>query len=82
MQKNTDNRDCIAVIGSVTGAMRARSVLRGAGIDCEVIKAESTQSNRGCTYGVTYPCLWEGKIRQLLQNAGIIAHSFERSGRL
>ena len=82
MPKETETDDCIAVIGSVTRAMRAQNVLREAGIRCAVVKAESFRGDRGCTYGVSYPCPWESRIRMLLQNAGIATRSFERRERL
>ena len=51
MADNTNG--CSALIGSVTQAMRAQSVLGTAAIPTTVIKSESA---KGCVYGVRFSC--------------------------
>lgn len=64
-------KNCIAVIGSVTQAMRARRALENAGVRAEVVKADSSGTRRGCAYAVSYPCAEERRVRTALQSAGI-----------
>ena len=78
MRQERDIYDCVAVIGSVTRAIRARDILRAAGVGCEVVKAESGKGENGCVYGVACSCLWGGQIQGILQRAGVRISSFER----
>lgn len=73
-----ENSECIALIGSVTQAMRAQSVLANAAIRTEVIKADSTITGRGCAYAILYPCNVEDNVRSVLQAAGIRARRARR----
>ena len=71
MRSETERGSCIAVIGSMTQAMKAQSVLANAAIFARVEKADSSMTRRGCAYGVTYACSQEANVREVLRNAGI-----------
>lgn len=63
---------CVAVIGSVTQAMRAQSILSAAAIRSEVVKAdEVTEKSRGCAYAIVFSCEVEEIAKSVLRNAGI-----------
>lgn len=70
-EENKNYGDCIAVIGSVTQAMRAKSVLESRGLRAEVIKVDSTVTGRGCAYGLMYPCGLEKAVLSTLHASGI-----------
>lgn len=65
------SRNRIAVIGSVTQAMRARRALENAGIRAEVVKADASRTRRGCAYAISYPAAEERRVRTALQSAGV-----------
>ena len=69
--ENKTTGECIAVIGSVTQAMRAQRVLAEASLRVEVIRADSTVTGRGCAYGLMYPCAQDEAVRAALRGAGI-----------
>ena len=71
MRENSQNKQCVAVIGSMTQAMRAQKALAMAAIRSEVIKADSSKTGRGCAYGVSYSCLQEQNVNNVLKNSGI-----------
>ena len=71
MQDEKQGGDCIAVIGSVTQAMRAKSILAERGIRTEVIKVDSSVTGRGCAYGLMYSCLLDETVRTTLHAAGV-----------
>ena len=62
---------CTAVIGSMTGAMRAQSILAEAAIRAVVVKVSSSKSTGGCAYGVDFPCTQSGNVGMILDRAGI-----------
>ena len=66
----------MAVIGSVTQAMRAQRVLNGAAILCDVVKADSASGGRGCAYALSYDCVQNGNVRRILVKAGISVRDF------
>jgi len=66
----------MAVIGSVTQAMRAQRVLNGAAILCDVIKADSAKGSRGCVYALSYDCVQNANVRRILERAGIRPRDF------
>lgn len=69
-----DKSSCVAVIGTVTQAMRAQSVLAKAAIHAEVVKADSVAAtSRGCAYALVFPCEVEETVKTVLRNAGIRA---------
>ncbi len=71
MRTEGESRDCMAVIGSMTQAMKAQSALAKAAIYSRVEKADSSITRRGCAYAVCYACGQEANVRTVLQNAGI-----------
>lgn len=62
---------CTAVIGSMTQAMRAQTVLAEAAIRANITKISSSQTHNGCAYGVDFPCTQSGNVRSVLNGAGI-----------
>ena len=61
-------KGCTAVIGSVTGAMRAQSALAKAAIPTNVIKEETP---RGCVYSLSFSCAQTNNIRTVLEHERI-----------
>ena len=62
---------CTAVIGSMTMAMRAQTVLAEAAIRAAVVKVSSAKSMGGCAYGVDFPCTQMSNAKTVLSGAGI-----------
>ena len=71
-----DKEECVAVIGSMTQAMRAQGVLSRAAIRTEVIKADSSKLGRGCAYALSYPCMQRENLKRVLRDSGIRVRSF------
>ena len=71
MQEDAERKNCLAVVGSLTQAMKAQSVLTQAAIFSRVEKASSASTRRGCAYGISYPCSMGADVRTLLKQAGI-----------
>ena len=78
MQNNIYSQGCLAVVGSMTQAMRAQKALAGAAVRVEVVKADSAHTHRGCAYALSYPCSQENNVRTILGNAGIRIRDFYR----
>lgn len=76
MRNDTENKQCVTVIGSMTQAMRAQKVLASAAIRAEVIKADSSRTRRGCAYALSYSCYQEQNVQRILKDAGIRTRSF------
>ena len=53
-------------LGSVTAAMKARRILSSRSINCDVIKVSSKGDERGCIYGIEYPCELSITVKALL----------------
>ena len=79
MRNNSERGACVCVIGSMTQAMRAQSVLAAAAIRTEVVRAESSRTGRGCAYALSYPCAQQGNVKRVLENAGIRVRSFSEN---
>ena len=62
---------CTAVIGSMTQAMRAQTVLSEAAIRATLTKISSAKTHNGCAYGVDFPCTQSGNVGMILDRAGI-----------
>lgn len=62
---------CTAVIGSMTQAMKAQSLLADAAIRATVVKVSSGKTHNGCAYGVDFPCTQSGSVRTVLDQGGI-----------
>lgn len=71
---------CIAVIGSVTQAMRAQKVLANAAIRTELVKTGGKASLRGCAYALSYPCTQDGNVKNILLRAGIRVRDVGKEG--
>ena len=71
MRNNIATGECIAVIGSMTRAMRAQSVLAAAAIRVQIVKADSLQGKNGCAYALSYPCAQTENVKRILSDAGI-----------
>ncbi len=62
---------CTAVIGSMTQAMAAQSVLADAAIPAELAKISSSITHNGCAYGLDFPCTREAQVRAVLGRTGV-----------
>lgn len=76
MLENEKKYECVAVIGSMTQAMRAQKILANAAIRTEVIKADSSLTRRGCAYAISYSCLQSDHVKDILRDAGIRVRSY------
>lgn len=56
----------MAVIGSLSQAMKAQKALGEAAIPSTVIKPEGSSSRRGCVWGVRFSCAQEKNVRTIL----------------
>jgi hypothetical protein len=73
-----DSGICTAVIGSMTQAMRAQSVLAESAIRATVVKISSSHTHNGCAYGVDFPCTQSGNLRTVLERAGVKVREYLR----
>lgn len=71
MPENERRYECVAIIGSMTQAMRAQKILSNAAVRTEVIKIDSALTGKGCAYAVSYSCLQADHVKMILKNAGI-----------
>lgn len=71
MRNNSELSACECIIGSMTQAMRAQSVLASAAIRAKIVKADSSRTGRGCAYALSFPCIWENDVKRILRDAGI-----------
>ena len=83
MRKNRNTRDltrsdtlvqaglCTAVIGSMTQAMKAQTLLAEAAIRAHISKISSSGAAGGCAYGVDFPCTQQSNVHLILDRAGI-----------
>lgn len=62
---------CTAVIGSMTGAMKAQNALAEAAIRAHISKISSSGAAGGCAYGVDFPCTQSGNVKMILNREGI-----------
>ena len=81
MRSDLKGERCVAVIGSMTRAMRAQSLLAAAAIRVEVIKADSARTGQGCAYAISCSCYQQENVRRILENAGIRVRSFYGDGK-
>ena len=63
--------ECVAEIGSMTQAMRAQRILGESAIPTTVVKSGSEKNSRGCAYGVSFKCVQEENVRNILASAGV-----------
>lgn len=71
---------CVAAIGSNTSAIRAQRILAAAGITSSVKKTDRGRKAGGCTYGVSYPCLYGTSVELILKDAGIRVTEYRHDG--
>ncbi len=71
---------CTAVIGSMTLAMRAQSVLSEAAIRASIAKISSSDARGGCAYGVDFPCTQNANVRMILTKAGVRVRQYIGGG--
>ena len=72
---------CLAVIGSMTQAIRAQRVLAAAAIRAEVVKADEGDSRRGCAYALSYPCAQGANVRAVLKRGGVRVRAYHGGDR-
>ena len=66
-----DRALCSFATGTMTLALKAQRTLARHAIRVDVIKINSANDQRGCVYGIEYPCALSGNIRSILDRAGI-----------
>ena len=67
---------CLAVIGSMTQAIRAQRVLANAAVRAEVVKADPGDSRHGCASALSYPCAQGANVRALLKGSGVRVRAY------
>ncbi|MBR6782893.1 MAG: DUF3343 domain-containing protein [Clostridia bacterium] len=78
LSDDTVRGTCTAVIGSMTGAMRAQSILAEAAIRAIVVKVSSSKNTGGCAYGVDFPCTQMSNAQTVLNRAGMRVREYLR----
>lgn len=68
--------NCTIITGSVTQAMKAKRILAEHSIAVEVTKLSAIRNQKGCIYGIAFPCGHRGNITRILGNAGIPFEEF------
>ena len=68
---NTFRGKCVAAVGSMTAAIKARRVLLSFGIDAEVVALAPEETRRGCAYGTEFQAQNEAAARAALRGARI-----------
>ena len=69
-----DGALCRISAGSMTAAMKSQRALARNAIRVNVVKISSSQKDRGCVYGIEFPCVLSGNVRTTLDTAGIHLH--------
>ncbi len=62
---------CTLGIGSISQAMQAEAILYRAGICVRVADAADMANQRGCAYGILYPCHREDEVIRILKEHGL-----------
>ncbi len=65
------NSVCRVSVGSVTYAIKAQKALAVAAIHSEVVKLDSGNFGKGCTYGLEFGCSQLMGVKTVLNNLGI-----------
>lgn len=68
--------ECIAVLGTMTSALQAQKALANAAIFTSVTKVSSSKSTKGCTYGVSYPCVQDKNVRTILARGDLAVKKY------
>lgn len=69
-------KQCTAALGSLTNAIKAQRALTKEGIQCEVVKLDSSMTRRGCAYGVEYSCSDHRSVRAVMNQEKITVTSY------
>lgn len=77
-----EEKACVAALGSMTMTIKASHVLSAAGIRAQVIGLSATQTKRGCSYGVAFPCEQAQNAKTLLKNARLPVTQYLQRGPL
>ena len=70
----------IAVIGSMTAAIKAQRALAGVDVSAHVVSLSPKDSRRGCAYGLEFPAELEGAVRFVLRRDRIPVVEFLQKG--
>ncbi len=62
---------CIFTTGSVTYSLKAKRILAENSIPCSTMKISAKKNNRGCVYGIEFPCNQKANVIRLLSGTGI-----------
>ena len=62
---------CRLASGSMTAAMKSQRLLAKNAIRVNVVKIATNQNDKGCVYGIEFPCVLSGNIRSMLEQGGI-----------
>ena len=65
------NTVCRVSVGSITYAIKAQKSLAVAAIHSEVVKLDSGNFGKGCTYGLEFGCSQLVGVMTVLNNSGI-----------
>ena len=68
-------RGCLAIIGSMTQALRAQRLLAGVAIPSDTVKANGNDG-RGCTYALSLSCTQVENARRILMKGGVRVREF------
>lgn len=73
---NTQDRSradpiCRVETESMTYALKAKRLLGSNALLVNVVKLSSKSSDRGCTYGIEFPCSAYGRVKNILESSGI-----------
>lgn len=77
---NTLGGTCVAALGAMTVAIKAKRALAFAGIKAEVVALAPQQTRRGCAYGVEFSLEEERMARAALRENGISVSQYIRGG--
>ena len=67
----TERKGCLAIIGSMTQAMRAQRLLHAAAIPSDTVKVDTGSGGRGCTYALSFSCTQRENVRYTLQKGNV-----------
>ncbi len=67
---------CTAAMGSLTIALKANSVLNGAGLNNKVVKLEPSMTKKGCAYGIEFFCDDYKRVRSAFSANKISASTY------
>ncbi|MBR3894447.1 MAG: DUF3343 domain-containing protein [Clostridia bacterium] len=81
MQYETKNKQCHSILGSMTQAMQAKKLLESAAVRAQIIKVDSGEDGRGCSYALSYSCALAENVKQILSRAGIRIHATYGDGK-